>query len=327
MKFKKISVPCGVPNLDWFSGLELPKFRTANVVGLEIRDCSSVIYTNGKGQEINVARSTGTDYVNREKIKNSIEVNGIQVDVIPPVILPDGTSIDGFTRGGALKVMEQEKWVYLVVKLRDGFSIEDLKDELGLGSNNHSPSKPASDSDFEVRLRNWISRQKIQGNSPTVQECMNWWNFIPHSFSQKVVENRCNKVVNNIMSSSNMVSFNKESAETLVKKILKEKLPENAAVIGINNGNASYLKRAFFEALQVVSEGKVPVPVGFLQNVTAEKADDERKKLTNQTAKLNKLFRVAAEKYNTDPTFELLSIEGFVPQALDIEKADELVKV
>jgi hypothetical protein len=323
MKFEKINVPCGVPNLDWFKNLELPTFRTAKVVGLEIRDCSSIIYTNDKGQEINVARSTGTDYVNREKIRNSIEVNGIQVDVIPPVILPDGTSVDGFTRGGALKVLEQEKWVYLVVDLKDGFSIEDLKDELGLGCNNHSPSKPATEDDFEVRLRNWIARQE---SSPTVQECMNWWNSIPHSFSQKVVENRCNKVVNNIMASSSMVSFNKEAAETLAKKILKEKLPENSAIIAINNGNTTYYKRAFFEALEVVAEGKVPFPVGFLQNETAERADDERKKLTKQVAKLNKMFRVAAEKYNNDPTFELLSIEGFVPQALNLEDDDKLIR-
>ena len=323
MKFQKISVPCGVPNLDWFKNLELPKFRTANVIGLEIRDCSYIIYTNDQGQEINVARSTGTDYVNREKIRNSIEVNGIQVDVIPPVILPDGTSVDGFTRGSVLKVLEQEKWIYLVVDLKDGFFIEDLKDELGLGCNNHSPSKPATEDDFEVRLRNWMARQE---DSPTVQECMNWWNSIPHSFSQKVVENRCNKVVNNIMACSSMVSFNKEAAETVAKKILKEKLPENAAVIAINNGNTTYHKRAFFEALESVAEGKVPVPVGFLQNVTAEKADDERKKLIKQIAKLNKMFRVAAEKYNTDPTFELLSIEGFVPQALGIEDPSELVR-
>ena len=324
MKFEKMSVPCGVPKLDWFKNLELPKFRTANVVGLEIRDCSSIIYTNDKGQEINVARSTGTDYVNREKIRNSIEVNGIQVDVIPPVILRDGTSVDGYTRGGALKILEQEKWVYLVVGLKPGFSIEDLKDELGLGCNNHSPSKPATEDDFEVRLRNWIARQE---DSPTVQECMNWWNSIPHSFSQKVVENRCNKVVNNIMASSSMVSFSKEAAETLVKKILKQKLPENASVIAINNGSKTYYQRALYEALQIVADGKDPFSVGFLQNVTAEKADDERNKLTKQIAKLNKMFRVAAEKYNTDPTFELLSIEGFVPQALGIEKSDELVKV
>ena len=323
MKFEKISVPCGVPNLDWFKNLELPKFRTANVIGLEIRDCSSIIYTNDKGQEINVARSTGTDYVNRERIKTSIEVNGIQIDVIPPVILRDGTSVDGFTRGGALKVLEQEKWVYLVVGLKDGFSIEDLKDELGLGCNDHSPSKPSTEDDFEVRLRNWILRQE---SSPTVQECMNWWNSISHSFSQKIVENRCNKVVTNIMASSSMVSFNKVEAETVAKKILKEKLPENAAVIAINNGNKTYYQRAFFEALQVVSNGKVPVPVGFLQNVTAEKADDERKKLTKNIAKLNKMFRVAAERYNTDPTFELLSIEGFVPQALGAEDPDKLVR-
>jgi hypothetical protein len=323
MKFQKISVPCGVPKLDWFKNLELPKFRTANVIGLEIRECSSIIYTNDKGQEINVARATGTDYVNREKIKNSIEVNGVQVDVIPPVILPDGTSIDGFTRGGALKVLEQEKWVYLVVDLKDGFSIEDLKDELGLGCNNHSPSKPATEEDFEVRLRGWAVRRE---KTPTVQECMNWWNDIPHSFSQKVVENRCTKVVNNIMASTSMVSLNKEAAAILAKDILKEKLPENAKVIAINNGNTTYYKRAFFEALEVVAEGKVPFPVGFLQNVTAERADDERKKLTKQVAKLNKMFRVAAEKYNNDPTFELLSIEGFVPQALNLEDDDKLIR-
>lgn len=323
MKFQKISVPCGVPNLEWFENLELPEFRTANVIGLEIRDCSSVIYTNDRGQEINVARSTGTDYVNREKIKNSIEVNGIQVDVIPPVILSDGTSVDGFTRGGALKVMGQEKWVYLVVELRDEFNIEDLKDELGLGCNNHSPSKPATEEDFEVRLRNWIVRQE---KTPTVQECMNWWNSIQHSFSQKVVENRCTKVVNNIMASSSMVSLNKEAAETVAKKILKEKLPENAVVIAINNGNTTYLKRALFEALEAVSEGKIPFPVGFLQNVTAEKADAERKKLTIQIAKYNKMFRAAAQMYNMDPNFELLSIEGFVPQALGIEDPNELIR-
>jgi hypothetical protein len=323
MKFQKLNVPCGIPNLNWFSDLELPTFRTAEVVGLEIRDCSSIIYTNDKGQEINVARSTGTDYVNREKIRNSIEVNGIQVDVIPPVILRDGTSVDGYTRGGALNGLEQEKWVYLVVGLKPGSSIEDLQDELGLGCNNHSPSKPASEDDFEVRLRNWIARQE---SSPNVQECMNWWNSIPHSFSQKVVGNRCTKVVNNIMASSSMVSLSKEAAETVVKKILKEKLPENAAVIAINNKNKTYCQRAFFEALQAVANGKDPFSVGFLQNVTAEKADDERKKLTKEVAKLNKMFRVAAEKYNTDPTFELLSIEGFVPQALGIEDPSQLIR-
>ena len=67
MKFEKISVPCGVPNLGWYKNLELPEFQTANVLGLEIRDCSSIIYTNSQGQEINVVRSTGTDYVNRGK--------------------------------------------------------------------------------------------------------------------------------------------------------------------------------------------------------------------------------------------------------------------
>ena len=217
-----MNIPCDVPQLDWFKDLKLPKFRTADVVGLEIRDCSSIIYINSEGQEINVARSIGTDYANRDKIKTSIEVNGIQVDVIPPVILTDGSCIDGFSRGGALNLLEQQKWVYLVIKLRDGSSIEDLKDELGLGCNNHSPSKPATPEDFEIRLRNWITRQKIEGISPAVQDCINWWNDIPHTFTQVLVENRCNKILNNIKASSSMVSFDKPKAELTVIEILKD---------------------------------------------------------------------------------------------------------
>jgi hypothetical protein len=322
MKFQKINVPCGIPKLDWFKNLELPQFRTANVVGLEIRDCSSIVYTNDNGQEVNVARSTGTDYVNRESIKNSIQVNGIQVDVIPPVILSDGTSVDGFTRGGALKVLGQEKWVYLVVDLRDGFSMDDLKDELGLGCNNHSPSKPATAEDFQVRLRNWINRQE---SSPTLQDCIDWWNSIPHSFSQDVVENRCNKVINNIRAAGSMVSLSKQEAESIAKNILQDKLPKNGKVIAINNGSSTYYKRAVYEAMETVADGYVPLQVGFLSGVTAEDSSDERKKVIKNIAKINKMFRACAQKYNEDPTFELLSLEGFVPQALGIEDPDRLV--
>ena len=118
-------------------------------MGFEIRACDSIIYTNENGQVVNIARSTGTDYDNRDKISTSIQSNGMQVDVLPPVILNDGTSVDGFTRGSALKKMGMEEWIYLVVDLKNGCNIEDLKDEIGLGCNNHSPSKPATLDDFE----------------------------------------------------------------------------------------------------------------------------------------------------------------------------------
>jgi len=322
MKFQKINVPCGVPKLDWFKNLELPQFRTANVVGLEIRDCSSIVYTNDNGQEVNVARSTGTDYVNRESIKNSIQVNGIQVDAIPPVILSDGTSVDGFTRGGALKVLGQEKWVYLVVDLRDGFIMDDLNDELGLGCNNHSPSKPSTAEDFQVRLRNWINRQE---SSPTLQDCIDWWNSIPHSFSQDMVEKRCNKVLNNIRAAASMISYSKQEAESIAKEILKDSLPDKTKVIAINNGSSTYYKRALYEAMEIVASGGRPVQVGFLSGVTAEDSSDERQKLNDEIEKINHLFTACAVKYNQTPGFKLIDLQGFVPQALEIEDPNQLV--
>lgn len=323
--YKEIEIPCGVPNLEWFSNFKLPQFRTAKVIGIQVRDCDSIIYTNDQGQEVNIARAVGTDYQNRDKIKNSIEVRGIQVDVLPPVILEDGTSIDGFTRGQALKSLNQNKWVYTVVKLKDGFDVEDLKDELGLGCNDHPPAKPATDKDFEVRLHAWIQRQLFLNNNqlPSFVECVKWWNNIPHSFSQQVVENRCNKVLDKIKASNSMESLSKKEAEKRAKKILN--VDNKTEVIAINNKRSTYIERSFIQALEAVSKGLDVKAVGFLDGVAADEADKAREELHKSVAKMNKLFRCYAQKYNEDPTFELISMEGFMPQMLEVESPHVLV--
>jgi hypothetical protein len=318
--YEEIEIPCGVPNVNWFSKFKLPKFRTANVIGLQVRDCDSIIYTNHLGQEVNIARAVGTDYQNRDKIKNSIEVRGIQVDVLPPVILEDGTSIDGFTRGQALKSLGQNKWVYTVVKLKDGFDIEDLKDELGLGCNDHPPAKPATDKDFEVRLYAWIARQN---RIPSFNECVKWWNSIPHSCKQTTVESKCTNVLKQIKTNNSMESIDKKEAEERAKKILN--VDNKTKVIAINNKRSTYIERSFIQALEAVSKGLEVKAVGFLDGVPADEADKARKELHKSVAKMNKLFRCYAQKYNEDPTFELISMEGFMPQMIEIEPTDALV--
>lgn len=319
--YEQIDIPCGIPQVEWFSNFKLPKFKTAKVIGIQVRDCDSIIYTNEQGQEVNIARAVGTDYQNRDKIKNSIEVRGLQVDVLPPVILKDGTSIDGFTRGQALKSLGQNKWVYTVVELKDGFDVEDLKDELGLGCNDHPPAKPATDKDFEVRLYSWINRQDT---FPTFNQCVNWWNSIPHSFSQTVVENRCKKILDALKASNSMEALSKKEAETRAKKLLS--VDNKTHVIAINNKRSTYIERSFIQALEAVSKGLDVKAVGFLDGVPADEAEKAREELHKSVAKMNKLFRCYAQKYNEDPTFELISMEGFMPQMLEIENPNVLVK-
>lgn len=331
--YKKLQTPSDVPNLEWFSEFKYPKFQTAQVVGLEIRDCNSILYKNAKGQENNVARAVGTSSLNRDNIKMSIEANGIQIDACPPIILEDGTSIDGFTRGRALKSIGQNKWVYLVVKLRDDCNIEDLKDEIGLGCNNHAHSKPATPEDFEVRLTKWISRQD---KTPHLHECMSWWNNINHSFTQIVVENRCKKVLKNIKASNNMVPFSKKEAEKFASDILKKDdvVDNYTEVIAINNGRSTYVERAFTTAMKAIASGKKVLAVGFLQNVLSENVQEERENLVCQIEELNSVYKFVfqsfAQKCNIE-NFEIdepiINFKGFVPQIMKLEDTRDLIQL
>jgi hypothetical protein len=209
---------------------------------------------------------------------------------------------------------------YGFTKFSDGFDIEDLKDELGLGCNDHPPAKPATDKDFEVRLYAWIARQN---RIPSFNECVKWWNSIPHSCKQTTVESKCTNVLKQIKTNNSMESIDKKEAEERAKKILN--VDNKTKVIAINNKRSTYIERSFIQALEAVSKGLEVKAVGFLDGVPADEADKARKELHKSVAKMNKLFRCYAQKYNEDPTFELISMEGFMPQMIEIEPTDALV--
>jgi hypothetical protein len=307
------------PKLEWFDDLEFPVFRTIRFLGLEIRHVDSIIYVNDKGQIVNLARETGTDNVNAAGIKSSLLSQGLCVSEVPPIILEDGRLIDGYTRQSVIVDLKQDKWVYLVAELNDGFSIEDAYDEVGLGANNHLTSKPATIKDFKKRLSAWINRQD---SVPTLQDCLNWFNNIPHSFDAKQVKKACEDVINNHLTSVSMESFNAKTAATLGAEILG---CQGKKVLAINNSNTTYFERVVYDQLMHFDEtGSVAPVVGFLDKVSAEDAETHRKNLRKKAAKVNRAFAKLIVKYQEDPEFVFFPFEGCIGQQVSVESRNQL---
>lgn len=309
------------PQLEWFSALKFPVFRTVRCIRLEIRDVDSIIYCNEKGQIVNLARETGTDNVNAAGIKSSLLSQGLCVTEIPPIILNDGSMIDGYTRQAVLLDLKQVKWIYLVVELNEGYTIEDAYDEVGLGANNHLTSKPATIKDFKKRLSAWINRQNSI-TSVTLQNCINWFSNIPHSFDDKQVKKACEDVINNHLTSVSMESFNAKTAAALGAKILGV---EGKKVLAINNSNTTYFERVVYDQLMHFDEtGAVAPVVGFLDKVSAENSELHRKNLRKKAAKVNRAFAKLIVKYQEDPEFMFFPFEGCVGQQVGVEDRNNL---
>ena len=321
--FYKLNFPCEVPELSWWEKTVIPTFRTVDVIGIQIKNVDSIQYENDKGQTINTARSTGTDKENASGIKNSFLVEGIDPAFLPPVCLKTGELIDGFTRHSVLLDLGQQKFAYLVVELRSGFSIEDAKDELGLGLNKHPQSKKATINDFKKRLRMYIMRCEQSGKVITKNDGIEWFNNIEHSFTDKQVEDACSDVLNDMRALETMESFSKKEAEKKGAALIGKDVSE---VIAVNNGNKTYLERAILDVLDEFGKtGTVPSLVGFLQKTESEHAENERKEMIKKIKSYNRIFQQLMVEYKRDEEFDLLQFEGFIPQIIDME--DSIVQV
>ena len=311
--------PRFTPKLEWFAALVFPVFRTVRCVRLELRDVDSIIYVNEKGQIVNLARETGTDNVNAAGIKSSMLSQGLCATEVPPIILNDGRLIDGYTRQSVIVDLKQDKWIYLVVELNDGFTIEDAYDEVGLGANNHLTSKPATIKDFKKRLSSWVKRQD---SVSTLQECINWFNNIPHSFDDKQVKKACEDVINKHLTAVSMESFNAKTAASLGAEILGV---EGSKVLAFNNSNTTYFERVVYDQLMHFDEtGDVAPVVGFLDKVSAEDSDVHRKNLRKKVARLNRAFAKLVVKYQEDPEFLFFPYHGCPGQQVGVEDRSKL---
>ncbi len=97
--FRKVDPPCGRPDPKWWKkSCCPPTFRSVYRGEFKIVAVDQLVNENNEGQKLNPARSQGIDWVNVATISNSFLVKGFDVTLMPPIVLTDGTVIDGNNR-------------------------------------------------------------------------------------------------------------------------------------------------------------------------------------------------------------------------------------
>tara|TARA_Y100001973_G_C5147324_1_gene306138 strand:- start:93 stop:1079 length:987 start_codon:yes stop_codon:yes gene_type:complete len=321
--FIAFNFQCDTPKVEWFQHLEIPAFRTVEVIGLQVKEVDGIIYLNDDGQVINLARSTGTDKQNEKGIRDSFLKEGINTSFLPPVCLDTGELIDGFTRHSVLVGFGTPSYVYLVVKLKDGFTIDDAIDEIGLGRNLHPQAKKSTMPDYKKRLTRFVVRTESSTDEKfTINQGIQWFNGIPNNFSDEEIENAVEDVLKKIRSLENMESFTKAEAEKRTAKLLNK---ERDGILAFNTSSSTYIDRGIVEIINHFDEhGTVPTAVGFLSKVEADDADVERKKVLKKINSINRVFVRLMNEYKKDADFNLINFEGFLPQVLG--KESEIIK-
>lgn len=324
MEYIKLPSVTVTPEVSWFAKLPLPQGNTYVVVERRVL-CLDSVSTVVNGYEFNIARSAGTDKNNRDALKSSISVNGVLVSVQPPFALAGSLSlIDGYTRYQALLELGITHWVFNIVEPKEGFTEQQVRDEIGLGANNHPPSKPATQDDFKKRLAAWVSNFRSENEElPTLGNCIDWVNAIPHSFTQKQVADFSEKVLKSHLCSNTVASFDAKRVE----KFASTHLADVGSVIPLNaSGNSTYYRRAVVAALEALETDQVAELVGFAHGTLAEDLPQVRKSAQLVVDRYNALFEKAFELRFRDSNFKLLNLKGFVPQILDEEDPDQLIE-
>lgn len=327
MKFHQFNPPCDEINAALFKNVQIPKYRTVDVVGIKELDVDSINFKNLNGQIINLARSTGTDKDNVSQLQESLANEGWDLTKVPPIVEEKSlTLFDGFSRHEALLNLQQQKAPYLVVKRRDGFTVDDVIDEIGLGANNHSQSKKATIADFKKRFRAFVIRQNEDGKEVTLDDGRNWFNSIPNPFNDKKVDAAIDDVFTAEKARKNMESFTKKLAEEKAASLLNVGKSDVVAVVKNKQyGSTTYVKRAVTDILYYFDEhGKVPSVIGYLDKIEAEDSEKKRRDLEKEFKRINKAMAGLLAAYKQDPDFEFIKFEGHLPQIIDEET--DLVK-
>ena len=322
MTFRKIDFPCGKPQVDWYikDCKNVPNFRSVYSIGFQIREIKTLKNENDDGQLKNPARSQGIDYDNVSKIQYSFVNQGVDSSIMPPIILPDGTVIDGNNRVEAYRQIGAQYVLVYCVEINEGFTIDDVYDEVGLSMNNHLVSKPMTLKDCKVRLHKYFER--IEESS--LEKGVEWFDGFNHSFSDKEVNDAVQDVIRGKRVADTMSPYNKKSTAKYIKdKSLGNLIPLNVNVKD-SRSLMHYLAREILSIIDKTSKtGKVPELVGFLSNCEAEDAEQERLKTMKLVKTYNKKFNnvlmlmKAAEDDGED--FELIRLNKWMGQITDVE--------
>lgn len=328
--FHKFQAPTECPKVEWFKDATKlgHKFKSIRVIRLEKRRVDSIITTNKHGQIVNTARAVGSDSVNKQDLIESFLSRGVLDDSLPPFILVSGELFEGFTRQDSLLEIGQQEWIYVVCELNDGFTIEDAKDEIGLGLNDHVPSKRHNMNDFKKRLKKWINRRTNQGISTNEDDCQKWFNNICHSFTQKKVTGAIESVLEAEVAAESMTPFTKPNA---IKKALK--LTGLEKVYAFDNKTGASFETMLMSMFREYDEFGVCSPcVSYLKDTIAENSFKQRLENEKKVELFNKvLVERLLPQYNlhkkngTLDQFKPVHLIGHLPQMIDVE-TDEIIK-
>jgi hypothetical protein len=317
--YRKLPTASACPDVDWFKDLPLPEGRTFVCIGRKKIKLDQIKRTNVEGQVVNIARELGTNKENVQDLVNNIKINGVFLDAQPPFVGTNSQLFDGFTRTEGILGMGLEYWVFNVVEPKEGFTWSDVWDEIGLGANNHPPSKSATRGDFTKALARWVA---IQEQKPTQGQCIDWINNIPHSFSQEIVTNIAQKVLKTQRASDTVESFDTKSVIAKVKEEMGT-LTNRVDIIPFNiSGNATYFKRATFDVLESIANPKkdMRVSVAYVKDIPAEEVDAVREQGLKTVEEINNLFEKAFElRMKMGANFKLLDINYMIPQIINVE--------
>lgn len=319
-KYRKLPSENSCPKVDWFKEIELPKGRTYVCNGREVHALDHIERENNKGQIVNIVRELGTNKENYLAIANNIKVNGVLLDAQPPYLTTDGRLFDGFTRFEALQSLGLTHWVFNIIEPKEGFTWDDVRDEVGLGANNHPPSKPATEGDFEKSLGRWVA---IQDKTPTSGECQDWINNIPHSFTSTKVAKIAEKVLKSTATKASMESLEAPDVIRKTRELHGDCFTDRVKIMPVNiSGNKTYFKRVVCDRVEHLANPKVSVTymVGYTKNVPADEVQQVRQDGLEYAEKINAWFENAFQiRMKRGSDFKFLDIEAFVPQVIGEE--------
>tara|TARA_R100000234_G_C4996915_1_gene178367 strand:+ start:558 stop:1577 length:1020 start_codon:yes stop_codon:yes gene_type:complete len=195
------------------------KFRTGKYVETVIEFVDR-IDVGGKTEK-NRARSEGTDTDHATALYNEL-CSGIRYDQLPPIVVKIGTSyclIDGFTRLKALKKKGQERWCFDVYEINDGFTLSELKDEIGLGANNHVVAKRATRADFIVSGMQWVKLNDKEGKTISKKDIKNWLDSIPNSWTTAQKTDIINKIFDKAYPDCSVATFTESEASQYLEPL------------------------------------------------------------------------------------------------------------
>ena len=321
-QFVPFKSPCDVVDLSVYKNLKLPQYRTVDIIGVKNLLVQDIKFKNKQGQIINLARSTGTDKENVNALLESMINQGWDVTKIPPIVEEsDLTAYDGISRHEALLKKDHQEAPYLVVKRKEGFTADDVIDEIGLGANNHSQSKKATISDFKKRFEAFVIRQKRDGKEVTTNDGLEWFAAIPNAFGEKQINDAIDDVFSTEKARQNMEAFTKRQAQEKGAELLNLDRSKVFAINKQKGGRSrTYLQRVAIDIIEYYKEhADVPSVVGFLSKVEAEESRTQRKELEKDVEAINRAMSSLADCYKRDPDYNFIKLVGHLPQVIDEE--------